>query len=58
MVSEDMKQKSTLFAFKREIKHWAPENCPCRIGKNYLPYIGFIQHFLFLTIYILSGFFS
>ena len=39
-VPEEMKQKSYLFAFKREIK--VLENCPCSICKNYLPNIGFI----------------
>ena len=42
MVPEEMKQISSLFAFKREIKQWVPKNCPCRICKNYLPNIGFI----------------
>ena len=42
MVPEKMKQKSSLFAFKREIKQWVPDNCRCRICKNYLPRIGFI----------------
>ena len=42
MVPEEMKQKSFLFAFKREIKQWLPNNCPCRICKNNLPNIGFI----------------
>ena len=42
MVPEEMKQKSSLFAFKREIKQWVPDNCPCRICKNYLPNIGLI----------------
>ena len=36
MVPEEMKHKSSLFVFKREIKQWIPENCPCRICKNYL----------------------
>ena len=42
MVPEEMKQKSSLFAFKRDIKQWVPNKCPCRICKNYLPNIGFI----------------
>ena len=42
MVPEEMKQKSSLFAFKKEIKQWVPNNCPCRIRKKYLPNIGFI----------------
>ena len=44
MVPEEMKQKSFLFAFKRDIKQWVPNNCPGRIYAcaNYLPNIGFI----------------
>ena len=37
-----MRQKSFLLSFKKEIKQWVPENCPCRICKNYLPNIGYI----------------
>ena len=36
MVPEEMKRRSSLFAFEREIKQWVPNNCPCRICKNYL----------------------
>ena len=42
IVPEEMKQKSSLLAFKREIKQWVPNNCPCRICKNYLTNIGLI----------------
>ena len=42
MVPEEMKQKSSLFAFKKGIKQCVSNNCPCRICKNYLPNIGFI----------------
>ena len=42
MVPDEMEQKSSLFAFKRNIKQWVPDNYLCRIGKNYLPNIGFI----------------
>ena len=42
MVPEEMKQKSSLFAFKKEIKQWVRKNCPCWICKKYLPNIGFI----------------
>ena len=44
MVPEQMKQKSSLFAFKREIKQWVPDKCLCRICKNYLPNLGFIYY--------------
>ena len=43
MVLEEMKQKSSLSVFKREIKQWVPDSCPCRICKNYLPNIAFIN---------------
>ena len=42
MVPEEMKQKSSLFAFKREIKQRVPNKYLCRICKNYLLNIGFI----------------
>ena len=54
MVPEEMKQKLSLFAFKREIKQWIPDNCPCRICINYLPNISFFLTPLVLTIYFLS----
>ena len=42
MVPEEMKQKPSLFAFKREMKQCVDENCLCRICRNCLPNIGFI----------------
>ena len=42
MVPEEIKQKPSLFAFRREIKQWVPNNCPCRICKNVLHHIEFI----------------
>ena len=53
MVPEEMKQKSSLFAFKREIKQWVPNSCSCRICKNYLPNIGFISP----LVVVIVGFF-
>ena len=38
----NMKQKSSLSSFKREIKKWIPENRPRRICKKYLPGVGLI----------------
>ena len=42
MLPEEIKQKSSSFAFKREIKQCFPGNCPCRICKSCIPYIRFI----------------
>ena len=46
MVPQEMKQNSSLFAFKRKIKQWVLQNCPCRICKNYSPLI--LNHFFFI----------
>ena len=53
MVPEEMKEKSSLFAFKREIKQWVPNSCSCRICKNYLPDI---YPLLFLLLLFFFGF--
>ena len=29
--------------FKFLIKNWEPTNCPCRLCKNYIPNIGFVN---------------
>ena len=56
MVPEEMKQKSSLLAFKREIKQWVPDNCPCRIRVYLIPLVVVVV-FCFFTIYFLSFFF-
>ena len=28
--------------FKKEIREWAPKNCPCRLFKTYVPKYGFL----------------
>ena len=61
MVPEGMKQKSSIFAFKREIKQWVRDNCRCRICKNYrvylIPLVVVVFFVLFFTIHFLSFFF-
>ena len=55
-VPEDIKDSSSLDIFKRKIKSWIPNSCPCKICKLYIPDIGclntciyiFIFYFLFL----------
>ena len=47
--------------FKRLIKQWKPEQCPCRLCKNFLENVGFVNvsyiNFSFLFyIYVLFGF--
>ena len=41
MIPDDLKDLSDLNAFKKEIKKWVPENCPCRLCKEYIPELGF-----------------
>ena len=36
IVPSELKQLETVNAFKREIKKWKPENCPCRLCRPYI----------------------
>ena len=38
----EIKSCFLLEEFKKKIKSWIPENCPCRLCKTYLYHIGFI----------------
>ena len=42
LVPSHIKEIDSLMRFKKEIKNWKPENCPCRLCKNYIPGIGFM----------------
>ena len=41
MLPDKYKIYSTLTEFKNSIKSWKPENCPCRLCKEYIPGLGF-----------------
>ena len=43
MLPEKIKASSTLSEFKNKIKSWIPENCPCRLCKNYIRGLGFVS---------------
>ena len=43
MLPDSYKSITTLIKFKDEIKHWTPVNCPCRICKEYLNGVGFVN---------------
>ena len=43
MIPDKLKNYTTLQKFKKEIKTWIPENCPCRLCKNYVHGLGFIS---------------
>ena len=42
MIPVEMKNLKTISAFKREVKNWKLENCPCRLCKPYIQSVGFI----------------
>ena len=42
LVPNNIKESNTITEFKAKIKHWSPENCPCRLCKTYIQNVGFI----------------
>ena len=38
----DLKNKESVSSFKKAIKKWKPEKCPCRLCKTYLQDIGYL----------------
>ena len=43
LVPDKLKQLVDKHAFKKEIKKWKRENCPCRLCKTYLPHVGLFE---------------
>ena len=41
MLPEEYKSYNSLHEFEKNIKNWVPENCVCRLCKNYLAHVGF-----------------
>ena len=42
MIPNEIKASSSLKLFKKRIKVWKPEKCPCRLCKPYVQNVGFI----------------
>ena len=42
LVPNDIKYSNSLSKFKKLIKSWKPEACPCRLCKTYIAQVGFI----------------
>ena len=42
LVPEKTKYASSFDIFKKEIRKWEGERCPCRIYKTYIQHVGFI----------------
>ena len=43
LIPTKMKYIDSLETFKSKIRMWKPNNCPCRICKNYIPNVGFLE---------------
>ena len=42
LVPLEIKSSQSLEEFKKKIKSWIPENCPCGLYKTYLHHVGFM----------------
>ena len=42
LVPEKLKRFVEIRTFKKEVKKWKPEDCPCRLCKTYIPHVGFM----------------
>ena len=45
MLPDNLKSITTLERFKNEVKKWVPENCSCRLCKDYIAQVGFVTLF-------------
>ena len=43
LLPENFKEVELLKIFKRKVKIWISDDCPCRLCKPYLENIGFLQ---------------
>ena len=43
LVPDELKDIKTIDKFKAEIKKWQPTECPCRLCKDYVAGIGFVN---------------
>ena len=43
IIPERIKIASSLTIFKNKIKNWVPENCPCRLCKDYVQGLGYVH---------------
>ena len=43
LIPNDLKKVKSLPKFKKEIKLWKPDKCPCRICKTYVAGVGFVE---------------
>ena len=43
LIPKKIKSCDTLASFISNIRQWRPDACPCRICKNFIPNVGFIE---------------
>ena len=48
IVSEEFKELSNISVFRKAIKKWKPQICPCRLCKEFIPNLGFVWYLLLL----------
>lgn len=41
-VPSSIRELETLESFRKNIKKWTPNNCPCRLCRNYVEGVGFL----------------
>ena len=42
LIPPEMKYVETLDTFRKLIKYWTPEKCPCRLCRQFIPGAGFV----------------
>ena len=43
IIPKKFKNEPSLKAFKEQIKKWRPNNCPCRLCKEYIQGVGYVN---------------
>ena len=39
---DELKNANSLTVFKKNVRHWIPQDCPCRLCKIYVANLGFL----------------
>ena len=42
LIPNEIKSVDNLTAFKRHIRNWSPNKCPCRLCKTYIHHLGYV----------------
>ena len=45
LIPKELKNITSLNIFKKEIRRWKRKSCPCRICRNYVHNLGFVELF-------------